>query len=77
MFFSNNGPFTEEGNRYVGVVADGTLTFEGPARFRYELDDDGKIQTDADGSVSMAWWLRDRDGEWSPWMTNTFSRRTG
>lgn len=77
VFFSNNGPFTEEGNRYVGVVADGTLTFEGPARFRYELDDDGKIKTDADGTISVAWWLRDRHGEWSPWMTNTFSRRTG
>jgi hypothetical protein len=32
IFFSNNGPFTEEGNRYQGEVGDGKLTFVGPAR---------------------------------------------
>jgi hypothetical protein len=31
--FSNNGPFTEAGNRHEGEVAGGKLTFEGPARF--------------------------------------------
>ena len=33
LFFSNNGNFTEDGNRYVGMVAGGTLTFEGPPAF--------------------------------------------
>jgi hypothetical protein len=74
IFFSNNGPFTEEGNRYVGKVAGGKLTFEGPARFQYALDDKGRISTNADGAISVAWWLRDEIGEWKPWMTNTFTR---
>jgi uncharacterized protein DUF1579 len=30
IFFSNNGPFTEEGNRYEGKVTDDRLTFVGP-----------------------------------------------
>jgi Protein of unknown function (DUF1579) len=29
IFFSNNGPFSEEGNRYEGRVGDGRLTFVG------------------------------------------------
>jgi Protein of unknown function (DUF1579) len=74
IFFSNNGPFTEEGNRYRGKVAGRTLTFEGPARFQYELDDKGRIRVDADGTVSVAWWLRDEGGEWRPWMRNTFRK---
>jgi hypothetical protein len=74
IFFSNNGPFTEEGNRYVGTVAGGKLTFEGPARFQYELDDEGRISTNADCTLSVAWWLRDELGEWKPWMTNSFTR---
>jgi hypothetical protein len=74
IFFSNNGPFTEEGNRYEGVVAGDRLTFEGPARFRYELDDDGRIRVNADGSISVSWWLRDETGAWQPWMRNTFRR---
>jgi hypothetical protein len=57
VFFSNNGPFTEDGNRYEGAVADGKLTFEGPARFQYELDDHGRIKTNADRQH-----LRDRGG---------------
>jgi hypothetical protein len=32
IFFSNNGPYTEDGNRYEGKVTDGKLTFEGPRR---------------------------------------------
>ena len=76
IFFSNNGPFTEEGNRYQGEVAGRTLTFEGPARFQYELDDEGRIKRGADGTVSVAWWLRDENGEWQPWMNNTFTRRS-
>jgi hypothetical protein len=74
VFFSNNGPFTEDGNRYEGQVADGRLTFVGPARYQYELDADGKIKTNADGTISVAWWLRDGQGEWQPWMDNTFRR---
>ena len=74
IFFSNNGPYTEEGNRYAGRVTDGRLTFEGPARFEYELDAEGKIKLNDDGTVSVAWWLRDENGEWQPWMNNTFRR---
>jgi hypothetical protein len=77
IFFSNNGPYSEEGNRYEGVVEGDTLTFEGPARFQYELDAEGKIKLGADGTVSVAWWLRDERGEWQPWMRNTFTRVDG
>jgi Protein of unknown function (DUF1579) len=74
IFFSNNGPFTEAGNRYEGDVAGGRLTFVGPARFEYELGADGKIKTNADGTIAVAWWLRDEKGQWMPWMDNTFSK---
>ena len=74
IFFSNNGPFTEEGNRYEGTVADGSLTSVGPARFQYELDEESMIKTNADGTISVAWWLRDDKGEWQPWMHNTFRK---
>jgi hypothetical protein len=74
IFFSNNGPFTEEGNRYEGAVADGKLTFVGPARYQYDLDDDGAIRVNPDGTISVAWWLRDETGRWQPWMSNTFQR---
>lgn len=74
IFFSNNGPFTEAGSRYTGQVADDTLTFVGPARFQYQLDEAGRIQLNADGTLSVAWWLRDENDEWQPWMTNTFSK---
>ena len=68
MFFSNNGPFTEEGNRYEGVVAGGRVTFVGPARFQYALDENGMIQTNSDGTLSVEWWLRDASGGWQRWM---------
>jgi hypothetical protein len=74
IFFSNNGPFTEQGNRYEGVVAGNTLTFTGPARFQYELDADGKIKTNPDGTLTIVWWLRDGAGHWQPWMRNTFTK---
>jgi Protein of unknown function (DUF1579) len=74
IFFSNNGPFSEEGNRYQGQVADGTLTFEGPARFQYELTHDGKVSLNPDGTLSVAWWLRDENGDWKPSMNNTFTK---
>jgi hypothetical protein len=50
--------------------------YEGQARFRYELDEDGKIKTNADGTVSVTWWLRDENGVWELWMSNTFARTT-
>jgi len=74
IFFSNNGPFTEKGNRYEGKLANGKLTFTGPARFQYELDADGKIKANHDGTITVAWWLRDCDGNWKPWMNNTFTK---
>jgi hypothetical protein len=74
IFFSNNGPFSEGGNRYEGRVADAKLTFVGPARFQYELDADGAIAVNPDGTISIRWWIRDEVGEWQPWMTNTFRR---
>jgi hypothetical protein len=74
IFFSNNGPFTEAGNRYEGKVADGRLTFVGPARFQHELDGEGKVKTNADGTFSVAWWLRDEQGRWQPWMDNLFRK---
>lgn len=52
IFFSNNGPFSEEGNRYQGEVAGNKLTFDGPARFQYELDDEGRIKLNPDGALS-------------------------
>jgi hypothetical protein len=76
IFFSNNGPFSEEGNRYAGEVDGGKLTFEGPARFQYELDDEGKVKANADGTITVAWWLRNESGEWAPWMRNTLTRVT-
>ena len=74
IFFSNNGPFTEEGNRYQGALDGRTLTFVGPARFQYELDASGRIKTNADGSVTVRWWLRDERGDFQPWMVNVFRR---
>src|SRR5262245_11037264 len=63
IFFSNNGPFTEEGNRYAGEAAAGTLTLTGPARFQYDLHESGRIKTRDDGSVLIRWWLRDESGQ--------------
>jgi hypothetical protein len=74
IFFSNNGPFTEDGNRYEGEIDGPTLTFVGPARFQYDLDAMGQVKTNADGTVTVRWWLRDEGGEFKPWMTNIFRR---
>jgi hypothetical protein len=73
IFFSNNGPYSPEGNHYEGVAAEDTLTFEGPARFQYRLADDGRVRLNHDGSVTVNWWLRDEGGDWQPWMENTFT----
>ncbi|MFI7067156.1 hypothetical protein ACIBL3_39605 [Kribbella sp. NPDC050124] len=74
IFFSNNGPFTENGNRYQGRVGDSTLTFVGPARFQYALDEDGLVAVNPDGTISVVWSIRADAGEWEPWMVNTFTR---
>jgi hypothetical protein len=60
-----------------GEVADGRLTFEGPARFQYGLDDEGKIRANADGTISVAWSLRDENGAWERGMHNTFRKDAG
>lgn len=75
IFFSNNGPYSDAGSRYTGEVAGGKLTLQGPARFEYELDDHGRVKTNPDGTISIAWWLRDETGNWQPWMTNTFTKQ--
>jgi hypothetical protein len=31
----------------------------------------------ADGTITVAWWLRGEGGEWQPWMRNTFTRTDG
>ena len=77
IFFSNNGPFTEDGNRYEGEIVDGTLTFTGPARFQYDLDGVGKIKGNDDGTVTVRWWLRDDSGQFRSWMNNVFRREDG
>jgi hypothetical protein len=59
------------------VIAERRLTFEGPARFEYALDDAGRINVNTDGTISVAWWLRDEDGNWQPWMANTFHKLRG
>jgi hypothetical protein len=74
IFFSNNGPFSEKGNRYEGVAEHGVLTFVGSARFQYALADDGTIRVNADGSIDVAWWLRDEHGAWTPWTHNRFTK---
>jgi hypothetical protein len=77
IFFSNNGPYSRAGSEYDGGVEGGKLTMVGPARFQYDLDEDGKIKTNPDGTISVAWWAQDENGEWKPWMKNTFRRVTG
>jgi hypothetical protein len=77
IFFSNNGPYTQAGNTYAGTVDGGKLTMVGPARFQYDLDPDGRIKTNPDGTISIAWWLRDENRDWQPWMNDTFSRIEG
>jgi hypothetical protein len=76
IFFSNNGPYTEDGNRYEGIVDGNTLTFEGPARFQYQLDEDGRIKANDDGTITTRWWLSNHKGEWEKWMTNINKKRS-
>jgi hypothetical protein len=74
IFFSNNGRFTEESNRHTREVAEGKLTFVGPGRFQYDLDGEGKIRLNADGSLAVDWWIRDEKGAWERWMRNNFTK---
>ena len=55
-------------------MAGDTLIFAGPARFQYALDADGRIAVDPDGSLAVAWWLRDERACWVPWTENRFTR---
>jgi hypothetical protein len=55
-------------------VSNKRITFEGPARFEYQLDDDGTIKVNEDGTIPITWWIRDENGDWAPWMNNTFTR---
>ena len=66
-FFNDQGPYDEAGSTYEGVVADGKLTFTGPARFQYELDEEGRIKVNPDGTITVLWWLRDSEGAWQFW----------
>ena len=74
IFFSNNGPFTEDGNRYAGQVEGNKLTFTGPAHFQYELDVNGNIKVNDNATIIISWWIRDENGKWQSWMTNRFSK---
>jgi hypothetical protein len=56
------------------VVADSKLTFTGPARFQYELDNDGKIRVNPNSTITVIWWLRDSDGVWKFWRDGAYSK---
>jgi hypothetical protein len=45
--------YSEEGNQYFGRLEDDGLVFEGPARFRHELDDEGGVRTNPDGTITV------------------------
>ena len=68
IFFSNNGNYTEEGNRYRGSVQGDRLVMVGPARFEVKLDSSGAVAKTDDGEISINWWLRDEMGEFQFWM---------
>ena len=73
-FFNDQGPYDEAGSTYEGVAADGKLTFTGPARFQYELDADGKIKMNPDGTITVNWWLRDTQGVWKFWRNAIYTK---
>jgi hypothetical protein len=50
------------------------LTFTGPARFQYELDADGKIKVNPDGTITVKWWLRDAEGVWQYWRNAIYTK---
>ena len=57
-------------------MIDGQLVFTGPARFRYELDANGRIKVSRDSTLEKTWELRNGQGDWTPWMHNTYTRVT-
>jgi hypothetical protein len=65
---------SEEGNRYGG----GSQTAGSRARARRASSTGwmtkGGSKVNPDGTISVAWWLRDENGEWKPWMNNTFPK---
>jgi hypothetical protein len=73
-FFNDQSPYEEAGNTYEGVVAGNKLTFTGPARFQYELDEEGKIKVNPDGTIDVIWWLRDAEGAWQFWRNAKYSK---
>jgi hypothetical protein len=74
IFFSNNGNFTEEGNRYRGAIEGDRLVMVGPARFELALDSSGTVATTDGGGIAIDWWLRDGAGEFQPWMNSVLRR---
>jgi hypothetical protein len=46
----------------------------GPVHFQYELDEDGKIKTNTNGTLPVAWWLHDENGVGELWTNNTVVR---
>jgi hypothetical protein len=40
-------------------------TARGPARFRFPLDDGGRIAVEHDGSIHTEWFLYDGDSAWA------------
>jgi hypothetical protein len=73
-FFNDQGPYEEAGSTYEGVIADDKFTFTGPARFPYELDSDGKIKVNPEGTIPVVWWLRDAEVAWQFWRNATYTK---
>ena len=71
-FFSNNGPFTKDGNVYEGEIVGNQLICTGPARFTIALGEDGSVKLANDHSFEVEWKLRDAGGLWRPWMRDTY-----
>jgi hypothetical protein len=74
IFFSNNGPFTTEGNVYSGELRAAAIVCTGPARFTMALDEEGNIAMGADQRFEIAWELRDAEDRWRPWMRDRYVR---
>jgi hypothetical protein len=72
-FFNDKGPFDSELSSYEGVVEQSQLTFIGPARFCFRLDDVGQVAVDRDGRIHTEWFLRDADGEFKLWRYHDYT----
>jgi hypothetical protein len=73
-FFSNNGPFTRDGNIYEGQLRADAIVCTGPARFTMPIDEHGKVAVGPGQSFELTWELRDADGVWRPWMRDRYAR---